>query len=399
MAFVLYNAAHANSAIKSQDGKAWIRILGFFESRQAAFQHATLLNDPKTHTVKQEIRVAPLRTFRMILRDKMTAENLIDMREKETQKHKFLLSTHEKMRSNAIKQTQENADLRKMGGVSSSADASNDDETTTNMNSTQMQCDTTNNTTTTTPKINNSQSEMELPSITRDEELRMQRFAAISIIPDYEVLGMKARRYAAESSRAQREYIKKKNFLIADKVKEGFLLPSFNDLVAPFLESNPPPPHYNIHGKKLNDVLTENDIQDPNTEVSMWLQMRNAAIEDELFKAMKLEKPQMENMDITTNNTNENEEPAVMFLGVADREDEMEAAIQKIVDTDTSMKHYDIACVAMYEWLSLESFTQDTTMRRKYRDSNLNKLHEARLAHKEEAATLEKEGASVINVN
>ena len=67
-------------------------------------------------------------------------------------------------------------------------------------------------------------------------------------------------------------------------------------------------------------------------------------------------------------------------------------------DTDMSMKHYDIACVAMYEWLCIESL-QNQSVRVKYRDSQLSKLHEARVAHSEEASTLLQNGtAKVIEI-
>jgi len=82
-----------------------------------------------------------------------------------------------------------------------------------------------------------------------------------------------------------------------------------------------------------------------------------------------------------------------MFLDFADREDEMETKIQKIVDTDVSMKHYDIACVSMYEWLCLETLSQTKV---KYRDPQLNNLHKARLAHSEEALSLIEAGTAKV---
>jgi hypothetical protein len=128
--------------------------------------------------------------------------------------------------------------------------------------------------------------------------------------------------------------------------------------------------------------------------------MRNDAIEDALFKEMNIVKPTVIEDFVEEGEKGEEEEPAVMFLGVSDREDEMETMIQKIVDTDMSIKHYDIACVAMYEWLSISSLSLNNNgLRKKYRDPQLNKLHDARLAHSEEAATLVKEGsANVIDI-
>jgi len=395
MSFVLYNAAHANTSIRSHDGNAWIRILGFFDSRDEAFKHAAKINEG----MKQEIRLAPIHNFRMLLRDGFNPKNLLDLREKETQKHKFLLDTHSKVRSHAIKQTQENADLRKMAGTTSFnyyAEKEEEEEEEEDKEEPKKQ-----------PEVEEKNKiKSDLPSISRNDEIRMQRFAAISIIPDYEILGIKARRIALKKAQAQKEYTKKKNELISEKVKQGFSIPSLSKLTVSFLQKYPPPPHYDKLGNKLTTVTeeesnqNENQIKEPDSEILTWMKMRNDAIEDALFKEMNIEKPTLDeeqDQDVE----GEEEEPAVMFLGVSDREDEMETIIQKIVDTDVSKKHYDIACVAMYEWLSISSLSLNNNkeLRRKYRDPQLNKLHEARLAHSEEAATLVKEGsANVIDV-
>jgi hypothetical protein len=351
MSYVLYNAAHANTSIRSKDDKAWIRILGFFESKEAALDHASKINQRQ----KQEIRIAPVRSFRMIMRDKVNES----LREKETLKHSYLLSTHVKLRNHAIKKTQENAELRKMGSTSF------DFET--------VPPPLPQN----TSKQSASLSEVLIP-LGNDDEIRMQRFAAISIIPDYEVLALQSKQNEADIARAKQEYTRRKNELISQKVMKGFVLPSSEELSKSFIESFPPPP------------------TDPtNTNFSTWLQMKNEAMETELFSRMNLEKP---SVPLSTQETNLKEEPAVMFLTFSEREEEMEKTIQKIVDTDMSMKHYDIACVAMYEWLCIEAF-QHESVRVKYRDSQLSKLHEARVAHSEEASTLLQNGtAKVIEI-
>jgi hypothetical protein len=389
MSFVLYNAAHKNTSIRSHDGKAWIRILGFFDSRDDAFKHAAKINEG----MKQEIRLAPIHNFRMLLRDGFTPKNLIDLREKETEKHAFLLETHVKVRSHAIKQTQENADLRKMAGTTSFhhyTEKEGGEEEEGEEDKKQLEVEERN-------KIKS-----DLPSISRNDEIRMQRFAAITIIPDYEVLGIKARRIALRKAQAQKEYTKKKNELISEKVKQGFSIPSSSKLTASFLQKYPPPPHHDEVGNRTTrSVFDNNEPQEPDSEISTWMKMRNDAIEDALFKEMNIEKPKVVEDFVEEGQEGEEEEPAVMFLGVSDREDEMETIIQKIVDTDMSIKHYDIACVAMYEWLSVSSLSLNNNkeLRRKYRDPQLNKLHDARLAHSEEAATLVKEGsANVIDI-
>jgi hypothetical protein len=289
------------------------------------------------------------------------------------------LETHAKVRSYAIKQTQENAELRKMAGSTSYDFGINQDTFMQNKEAKAA-----------APSVSKNKDTQNLPTVSRDNEIRMQRFAAISVIPDYEILGIRARRKATNTLKSQREYTTKKNEIISKKIKEGFVLPSFIKLVNSFIQANPPPPHYDIQGKRLDNA----DDNEPNSEVSHWMKMRNDAIEVALFEAMGVEKPAFEALE--ERGEEGEEEPAVMFLDFADREDEMETKIQKIVDTDVSMKHYDIACVSMYEWLCLETLSQTPV---KYRDPQLNNLHKARLAHSEEASNLIEAGtAKVIEI-
>ena len=394
--FVLYNAAHARSSIRSPDNKAWIRVLGFFDTKDAALEHSKMLN---SHDVLEptEIRIAPLKSFRIMLREKMTAKNLVELRERETKKHEFLISTHLKMRSNAMKQTRENAESRTMGETSS--------------------LDTLSQIETEPLKVNfsfkndydyNNTNKKNVSSVLRDQEIRMQRFAAISIIPDYEVLSKRARDVLAVEADAKRDYINKKNeaFNNATATNSSFVMPTTRELIGAFVEQTPPPSGFNVWGQSLS---TDGDIWVPapnstlsitsNSEVKAWMKMRDVASEDSFFRILNIEKPVMKETCLEFTDPDDQEEPAVMFLGSAEREDQLEAVIQKIVDTDSSMKHYDIACVAMYEWLSIEEFS-NPKLRRKYRDPQLAQLHDARTAHATEAALLAESGGAknIINI-
>jgi hypothetical protein len=57
-------SSHASTKIVSCDGDAWIRVLGFFKTRESAMSHAKKLNEYDT----QEIRIAPVGEFRMMMR-------------------------------------------------------------------------------------------------------------------------------------------------------------------------------------------------------------------------------------------------------------------------------------------------------------------------------------------
>jgi hypothetical protein len=409
--FVLYNAAHSNSSIQSTDKKAWIRILGFFSTKEEALQHASTIN--LKNKQKQEIRIAPLHTFKMILKDKITNDSIDIYRKREADKHALLLSTHIKFRNQAFKQTQENAEFRKMGSSFSILNSILKETSTIKSNQVNDNLNLSNFNKSSSNILPNNIETTELLPLSRDDEIRLQRFAAISIIPDYEVLSIKAKQFWEDEEKVKQEYTKQKNEIISKKMKEGFKLPSFETLIKEFIETTPPPNGYDCYGKKINTnecFITQNETEllketetnqtlDLDTNVTTWLQMRDVAIEDALFKFMNIDKPEL--TEFKTEITIE-EEPAVMFLAFSDREDEMETIIQKIVDTDSSMKNYDIACVAMYEWISLDTLnvTEDTknSIRYKYRDSQLTKLHEARKSHAEQAETLEKEGATVITL-
>jgi hypothetical protein len=405
--YVLYNAAHSNSSIQSKDKKAWIRILGFFTTKEEGIQHASNIN--LKNKQKQEIRIAPLHTFKMILKDKIKDDLIDEYRKREADKHALLLSTHTKLRNQAFKQTQENAEFRKMGSSSTLNSVLDEIRKTNEFNAEENLSSISGS----SKSLQNNIETTELLPLSRDDEIRLQRFAAISVIPDYEVLSIKAKQYEEDQEKIKQQYTKQKNEIISKKMKEGFKLPSFETLIKEFIETTPPPNGYDCYGKKINTneyFITQNEREllketetnqtlDLDTNVTTWLQMRDVAIEDALFKLMSIQKPDL--LELKTKITVE-EEPAVMFLAFSDREDEMETIIQKIVDTDSSMKNYDIACVAMYEWISLDTLnvTEDTknNIRYKYRDLQLNKLHEARKLHAEQAETLEKEGATVITL-
>jgi hypothetical protein len=372
--WVLYNAAHCNSSIRSHDGEAWIRILGFFDTKELALDHSRSL----TKNTKMEIRIAPEHCFRMILKN-MCFENLLELRESEAKKYSFLITTHKKLREHSISQTYKNAETRTMGFESKelflnntikskeindlnlSAEGDGDDDEHSSARFT----------------LSNA---YDCPSILKDNEIRMQKFAALSVIPDYQAI-------LQRSNLTKKLYTEQKNKIIRDKIAEGFHLPSLEELSKNFLEQNPPPSE--IEGSSEEQEIMIHKLNN-------WKIFRDCAVEDELFARMNAEKPNIQAIEEKSSKLVKSDEPAVMFLGVSDREEEMESKIQKMVDTDVTLKHYDIACVAMYEWLSVKNMSE--TKRVKYRDANLTKMHEARQSHSEESSLLQQKGVRVIEV-
>lgn len=373
--WVLYNAAHCSSSIRSHDGEAWIRILGFFDTKELALDHSRSL----TKNTKMEIRIAPEHCFRMILKN-MCFENLLELRESEAKKYSFLITTHKKLREHSISQTYKNAETRTMGFESKelflnntikskeindlnlSAEGDGDDDEHSSARFT----------------LSNA---YDCPSILKDNEIRMQKFAALSVIPDYQAT-------LQRSNLTKKLYTEQKNKIIRDKIAEGFYLPSLEELSKNFLAQNPPPSEIEGMSEEQQEIMTH--------KLNNWKIFRDCAVEDELFARMNAEKPNIQAIEEESSKLVKSDEPAVMFLGVSDREEEMESKIQKMVDTDVTLKHYDIACVAMYEWLSVKNMSE--TKKVKYRDANLTKMHEARQSHSEESSFLQQKGARVIEV-
>jgi hypothetical protein len=90
--WVLYNVAHGNSKIKSYNGKAWIRVLGFFHSKNKAMEHASCVS--KSIQGGLEIRICPIEQFRIILNKKFTMDDMDEIKTREEKKLNFLLKYH-----------------------------------------------------------------------------------------------------------------------------------------------------------------------------------------------------------------------------------------------------------------------------------------------------------------
>ena len=173
--FVLYNCAHLNASIKSS-GDAWIRILGFFQSKTEAFSYTKILT---TYDTGLEVRIAPINEFRMILSSKYNDKpNELDMitRERESEKLNKLLELHLQSRTDAFAETSNNAKERIMGELKFKA--------TEKIEEYKIQL--------TENQIVNKENLISqtlifdcVKPISNNFIIRMQRFAAISVIPDY----------------------------------------------------------------------------------------------------------------------------------------------------------------------------------------------------------------------
>ena len=308
--FVLYNLAHSATLIKSPDGEAWIRIVGFFPTKLAAMQHAQKFSG-------LEIRIAPINEFRMLM-SKTPSEHTM---QEEVRKHASILKVHDTLRIQAFEETARNAAERKMGAL------------VYNVRDTAQLL-----------KEQYGLFEQKTFLVLEDNlehEVKMQKFCALSIIPDYERVGETEKLIRDWEEKSEAEFIRMRNELIRQA------LPSF-----------------------------EVELCNKNTWKSVGI--------EEPTKSKSMEKFLDQNPfpEIL-----KNAEPAVKFLYAGDTEEEVQKWILENSKTAQN-KNYDIACVAMYVWLRVADFW-DERVKRSYREPELAKLHENKLLNKIEAESLQ----------
>ena len=350
MNFVLYNAAHASTKIVSCDGDAWIRILGFFKTKDSALLHAKKLNDREP----QEIRIAPVGQFRLMMR-------FID-RDRESSKHEFLMKTHADNRVKAFADTRKNAEEHKMGDLKFSPRERVEAQVAT------------------VHKIVTGG----LDRVPHDLELRMQKFAAIAYVPDYEHESYMESKVQDWEKYNLLEEAKQRNLLIREHLN-GRILPTFKQSMESWVANNLPPTGHNVFGQ-LSDTLWEK-VPDSsvNNEAQIWLKKAQCEYESKLWQFLDIPRP-LYNTSPPPDTTGD--EPAVAFLHAGNTEDELVEWIK-----NSTLTTYDIACVAMYEWIKIND---SAYIEKKYREPGLEQLHANKRSQAAEAAKLH--NAKVIEI-
>jgi hypothetical protein len=388
---VLYNLAHKESSIKSLDGEAWIRILGFFNTKQEALAHTQSLSKLDEGI---EIRLAPVGDFRVMLRSKyLDRKDALDMstRNREAEKHSFLLDAHKLSRENAFKEVAKNAQGRQMGDLkfSESDRISSHAEEFASKDSQTLQQDA--------PKYAETPA---VKKISNDLEIRMQRFAAIALIPDYEHSEYLDAQLALWESKRDAAYSFKRNEKISSCLGTKSI-PSFRELSEKWVTDNPPPKGYNVWGHQSEDLWIKNldDKVSDNSEVRAWLKTFHIAREDALWTSIGETKPDraVALRDWFGENSLPNDagaEPAIAFLKPFETEHEVKDWIQD----KCPLKDVDVACVSMYEWIRLRNAWSDNVFRT-FRNPMVKKLYDKKEYQKAEALKLEGLGAKEIIVN
>jgi hypothetical protein len=422
--FVTYNVAHGNSFIKSSDGHAWLRILGFFASKEAAIEHSKeLANFDKG----LEIRVAPLNTFRILLNSKYNdLPGSLDMetRDRETKKHAFLMDAHTKNRKDAFTETMQNAEKRKVGEIKYSSDdklkyyqeksleiveegEGGKNVVKNNVNIKEDEIEKISNIKVLVPK-----SKEEFPNckkIAMQMEVRFQRFAAIAIIKDYEHEFLSLQKINEWENKFEYYFKNLRNTKLQELLKtsekscKDFIM---KDHLQTFIEKNPPPFFYNIWGQKMEDEQkniwqkNDNSIDLCEKEMQMWMELFLEEKDIALWKFLGGEPPHrnLQFQEWIKNNPTPSlmgEEPAIAFLKATDTEDELKHWIKEKCPIDDA----DVACVSMYEWIRIKDAWNEE-LPRTFRHPILNKIHENKEFQKNEAKkmTLQNKIAKEITV-
>lgn len=376
----LYNCAHQHSSIKSSDGSAWIRILGSFCSKELALEHAKKLASIDAGI---EIRISPQNEFRVLLRSRyLDTPEKLDMitRERETQKHAFLLDAHSLKRKLAFEETAKNAETRQMGELKYAPEERAKEYKEEFKVIERIEANIV-------PKAPN------VKSIPKDYELRMQRFAAIALIPDYEHSGVNDHLLGEWEKDRDTEFSKIRNKALLSNLKGP--MPTNYDLLKEWIVKNPPPLHTNIFGQPLKDsdiwIRNENTTSS-DSEVQAWMHTMAIEKEKKLWEMCGAEKPDrsqslkkwFEENPLPTIHESVGAEPAVSFLKTANSEDEL----KKWLEQDCKIRNEDVACIAMYEWIKVNNAWNEKVTKI-YREPLVTKLYAKKEFQHAEASKIE----------
>jgi hypothetical protein len=285
----------------------------------------------------------------------------MDLRNYETTKHAFLLQLHEKKRQAAFEETFENAKQKKVGEIY----VSGQEKALSYLKEAKEYKEKTNSescgrggggggggeeneTKKTVHFPNNSESSfVSCKKVPREFELRMQKFAAFSIIPDYEHQSKIDARVGEWEQEFENYFIAKRNAAFSDALKNNPIV-SADDTICTCKENE------DALWKQLN-------VEKPHRALVFQDWIKNNALPD--FNGA---------------------EPAISFLKSSESEEEL----QSWIENEYQNGNVDIACVSMYEWIRVQD-TWNEQVHRTFRHPMINKLHQNKLLQKKEAKKIE----------
>ena len=374
--WVLYNAAHESARIRSTDGEAWIRVLGFFESKASANVHARALSSCDAGL---EVRIAPQHEFRMIMRSAykdLPEERDMITRNMESAKHAILLEQHAIQRKQAFENARINAATRQMGDVAFSPTekikAYKDAVFSAEKSKTE--------------ELAPEPEKIGVKRISADLEVRMQKFAVIGVIPDY-IHALQSDALVHEwEAEWEAELALTRNRVLRETLGTRSL-PTNEYMLKECVTLNHPPKRVNFFGQLDSPMWTRTQTpQENDSEIKAWMACARHQYGVELWKMLGIECPEpdlrlwMESHPPPYIN---GAEPAVCFLKAGETEQELAEWISK----KKGIEDFDVACVAMYEWIKVGCLWNEK-IKRTYRNPMVAKLHANKDLQRSEAVKL-----------
>lgn len=399
--WVLYNVAHANSRIKSFDGKAWLRVLGFFHSEKKAREHAKEIDNSINSGL--EIRICRTEQFRIILNvnySNTEEENVKKIKEKEEKKLDFLLKYHKELLKKRKEEVETNSRDKKIGEVffcpeerrkiynelhneieiQKKGQVKNIQEFEGNERQ-----DIVENVQKNGLDIQNSEG---LLHIKKNFSISTQNYFSVAFLPDYETNLFDT--VALDTWKMQYE----KNFL---ELQNKELSEFFSDVL--HLKNK----YISFHefvkegGEKKEETFSNKMYYEHTKEkyidfIETIIKNENNIEYYQKYKKIILNINEKQKIWKDLNpvpDFYEKDEPAIAFLSFGETSQEVHDYILKNKNS-TYMKEFDVACIAMYEWINLENF-KNPLIKKEYREEMLDTLLKNRDVHLETSEHLKKE--------
>ena len=369
--FVLYNAAHQNSRIKSFDGNAWIRVLGFFMTKDAAMSKAKAISSSIEGGL--EIRIAPTEEFRLILNKNYSVASQSE--DKERRKHNFLIQFYKEYKEKNKLEVEENAAKKQIGNIVFSPNERREYYNSISESSSLVKDET--EIKDLIPEVFekekiNSSMDLKIQTYPKDFQIRCQNFFAMAIIPDYEALMMDSQDLDVWKINYDHHHMMLKNNALR------VMLEYHSEIKVPKAPTFIPEKneqYSELFIKKFTEDLKEK------WEKEVW-ELCGESYDDMMQRIDLNMKEYIKNNPVPVKT--EKEEPAVAFLTVGDTSEEVSNYILKHKD-EPMFRDYDVACICMYEWIRVSSINHPSIKKQyreeilsnifKNRDENLNAMH------------------------
>jgi hypothetical protein len=386
---VLYNVAHQNARIKSFDGNAWIRVLGFFQTRKLALEQSKRISASVEGGM--EIRIAPIESFRLIMNQNYA--KVIDS-VREEKKVNFLYNFHKDQKEKTKAEVESNALNKKIGNLVFSPSerreyykelgnglANNPVQKTVHFNEEDTVIETEDEKENEGEKLVKCDYSIDtkfskLQSFPKDFQIRCQNYFAMAYVPDYQASLFESHDLDVWKLEYEDEKTRLRNLELKTLLQK---FPEFKLPPVPSFIPQDASTYSEIFLKKFQEDAKES------YEKIVWESCGESYLEmtqrldNALIKWTK-KNPVPE--------TKDKEEPMVAFLTWGETSEEIHKYIEANKQ-DEWVRDYDVACVSMYEWIRVSNF-RNPAIKKEYREEILSNIFKNRDEQLKESARLQK---------